>query len=421
MNLNVWIEILGKDVAVGTITGNSAEDAVFQYTDSYINSGYLPISISLQFQQEPFSPEQTRKYFDGLLPEGFTRQSVALKLHSDEGDYLKLLRALGRECLGAIRIEDSNSSPECDSAYEKLSLDNLKALASEGATKSTELITRAHLSLAGASGKVGLYYDNANNAWYLPTGRASSTHIVKQSHVRLSNIVVNEQLALMTAKKLGIAVPDSFIVSSEGVSDGDVLLALARYDRIITEKSKLACGLPVPLRLHQEDFAQAIGVAAKDKYETLGKHYLNDMMQILRLWSANPIEDQLRLWDVVAFNYLIGNTDNHIKNISLAYSPDMRSIRLAPAYDLISTVVYESSSLDMSFAINGKYDITALNRDDFKAAAVEAGLGSGMPMKRFDAIAKAFPAALADSAAELKDKGMYAVDEIMSHILRMRN
>ena len=61
----------------------------------------------------------------------------------------------------------------------------MKALAAEGAQKSAEIVTRSHLSLTGASGKVGLYYDTAGNQWYLPQGTAPSTHIVKQSHVRL--------------------------------------------------------------------------------------------------------------------------------------------------------------------------------------------------------------------------------------------
>ena len=61
----------------------------------------------------------------------------------------------------------------------------VKALAAEGAQKSVEIVTKSHLSLTGASGKVGLYYHEAGSRWYLPEGTAPSTHIVKQSHVRL--------------------------------------------------------------------------------------------------------------------------------------------------------------------------------------------------------------------------------------------
>ena len=53
------------------------------------------------------------------------------------------------------------------------------------------------------------------------------------------------------------------------------------------------------------------------------------------------------------FNYLIGNTDNHIKNLSLLYSEDLKSIRLAPAYDIVSTVIYKSSTSGWYWCKNG--------------------------------------------------------------------
>ena len=83
--------------------------------------------------------------------------------------------------------------------------------ASEGATESAELVTKTHLSLTGA-------------------------HIVKQSHVRLKKIVAND--------------------------DEAVLFATKRYDRIFVADANVIDGLPVPRRLHQEDFAQALGIAA---------------------------------------------------------------------------------------------------------------------------------------------------------------
>ena len=63
----------------------------------------------------------------------------------------------------------------------------------------------------------------------MPIGEAPSTHIVKQSHVRLKKIVSNEQLCLMTAKNLGIDVPESFIVTTNS-DDETVLFATKRYD-----------------------------------------------------------------------------------------------------------------------------------------------------------------------------------------------
>ena len=87
-------------------------------------------------------------------------------MHIDENDYVSILAGLGRECLGAIKIVDESDSiiePE----YRELSAAEVYELASEGATESAELVTRAHLSLTGASGKVGLYFDEKEKKWYL--------------------------------------------------------------------------------------------------------------------------------------------------------------------------------------------------------------------------------------------------------------
>lgn len=115
----------------------------------------------MPFGADTFSPRITRNYFEGLLPEGFSRKSVAKWMHADENDYLSILYGLGRECLEAVRISDADITEDKPS-YEPLSEEQVCELAHEGATKSAQLVTEAHLSLTGASGKVGLYYDKWN-------------------------------------------------------------------------------------------------------------------------------------------------------------------------------------------------------------------------------------------------------------------
>ena len=213
MEYIVSIEINRIQYEIGTISGNTYEDARFAYADSYLNmQGCEPVSLSLPLRREPFSPADTRCFFEGLLPEGFTRRTIASRMHFDENDYLSILHGLGQECIGAIRVFTLQEKAE--SGYEKIDDDQIKELASEGATASADMVAKTHLSLAGASGKVGLYFDEKNGEWYLPHGLAPSTHIVKQSHVRLDNIVINEQLCLMTASKCGIETP----LPSPGVS-----------------------------------------------------------------------------------------------------------------------------------------------------------------------------------------------------------
>lgn len=415
-NLGVWIEIGGLQTYVGRIIGEKEEDARFSYAEEYLSGNIArPISIHLPLSENAFSVDDTRNFFEGLLPEGFTRRCVAGLLHTDANNYLSLLAGLGNECLGAIKITDENNEV-VNADYQKLTIDEVSQLAREGAMETAELVTKSHLSLTGASGKVGLYYDENNKDWYLPKGSAPSTYIVKQSHVRLDGIVTNEQLCMMTAGNMGIEIPESFIVNVGDGRDEEVLLATKRYDRAIKYGLKKINGLSVPYRLHQEDFSQAMGISAHNKYESDNAGYLKMMFEIIRQKSFNPIADQLKMWDICIFNYLIGNTDNHIKNVSLLYDEELKTVRLAPAYDILSTVIYTSSTRDMAFSIGNEYDIKKITRDSFRREAANIGLGEQMAMKRFDYLANAFPDALNKAYDELLGKGFNKAIDIYERI-----
>ena len=414
-DLNISIEVNGKQHLVGHIYGNSYADAQFIYSRDYLNmKDIVPVSVNLPLQKEAFSAGETAAFFEGLLPEGFSRRAVANWAKSDEKDYLQILKKLGQECLGALLVnEEGNEIPGGN--YEKLSIQQVKALAAEGATRSTQLLLETHLSLTGASGKVGLYHDKDHDEWYLPLGNFASTHIVKQSHIRLDQIVLNEQICVRTANYIGIDVPDSFIIDMKNGDDADVLYATERYDRQLSKK-RTGDGLKIPMRLHQEDFAQALGIHSAYKYEVGKQGYLKKMFELLRKHSSNPLEDQLKLWDRIIFNYLIGNTDCHLKNYSLLYESSMQGIRLAPAYDIVCTRAYNSTK-DMSFYIGEETDIEKINRNSFIQAADEAGLGKKMAMKHFDHLADTFENSLKKAVEELEGQGFTRTGKFTERIL----
>ena len=400
--LNVFIEINGRQIVVGQIVGEGYLDARFKYCKEYLtSSNAMPISISLQLQEEYFSASQTKNFFESLLPEGFSRKAVAEWMKTDENDYISILAVLGKECLGAIKIIEGDGDEQA--AYVRLSEEKVKALAAEGATKSTEILIETHLSLTGATGKVGLYYNEAENAWYLPKGDAPSTHIVKQSHVRLKQIVINEQLCMKAAKRMGITVSDSFIICPDINADEELLYATARYDRVLSETDFID-GLQRPYRLHQEDFAQALGIFAAEKYEKKPSGYMARMFDLIRNNSSSPLEDQEALLRMIIFNYLIGNTDCHVKNFSLLYGKDLKSKRLAPAYDIVATRVYKTTP-EMSFFIGGELDIEKINRNSFGKAASEIGISKNLVLRIFDEMANEIEKFIQAAGEELCNAG----------------
>lgn len=413
--LVISIEINGTEHMVGTITGNDPMDACFAYDTEYIENIGKPISISLPIQEKMFTSVQTKNFFEGLLPEGFSRRAVATWMHADENDYLTILAKLGRECIGALKIVEETEK-KAFAEYRKLTSNQIKALAAEGAVKSTEILMESHLSLAGASGKVGLYYDQKEDMWYQPIGDAPSTHIVKQSHVRLDKLVINELLCLKTAKRMGIDTPDCFLVDAGEGKEEDILFATRRYDRM-EESTKIINGHLAPYRLHQEDFAQALGIPSSGKYEKNSSGYMKRMFECIRRYSSDPIKDQLALWDRVIYNYLVGNTDGHVKNFSFLYDKDLGKIRFAPAYDIVSTRIYGLTE-EMSFYIGGTNRIDEIDRETFRTAAREVGIGEKMALSRFDHMQEVFENNLRAAAEELYDQGLVEVMDIRDRILK---
>ena len=272
--------------------------------------------------------------------------------------------------------------------------------------KKGDIPTRATGSLiayeTGETTSYGIFNSQDSGPMFVdPSQMVYAGQIVGECN-RVNDIVVNEMLCQRTAEKLGISVPQSFIIKPEPEKPEQVLFASKRFDRFISDSSKTVEGIKVPFRLHQEDFAQAMGVLASAKYESdPSQQFLKKMFNIIKNNSMNPLEDQLFLWDRIVFNYLIGNTDCHIKNFSLIYSADLKTVRLAPCYDTICTTIYNGTTNNMAFNIGGKYDIQKINKDDFEKTALECGLGVSIAMKHFDEMQYNFKDALSSAASDL--------------------
>jgi HipA-like protein len=82
----------------------------FQYT-----TPSRAISLSLPISKEPFTPAQTRPFFEALLPEDAVRQRIAGQLKLAASDSYGLLSALGRDCAGALQILEAKRISETPS------------------------------------------------------------------------------------------------------------------------------------------------------------------------------------------------------------------------------------------------------------------------------------------------------------------
>ncbi|MDH5728857.1 MAG: type II toxin-antitoxin system HipA family toxin, partial [Gammaproteobacteria bacterium] len=194
------------------------------------------------------------------------------------------------------------------------------------------------LSLAGAQNKLPIRYRNGQVS--LPYGRAASTHIIKPAITHYESSVMNEWFCMRLAKLMDLPVPDVLIIGTE-----TPVYCVERYDRIIVTDEHVE-------RLHQEDFCQALGVAADVKYEKEGGPSLRDCFGLIRSASIQPAKDLNTALKWVVFNYLIGNADAHAKNIALLLT--QQGPRLAPFYDLMCTAIYEGLSDRLAMKIGNE-------------------------------------------------------------------
>lgn len=371
MDLPVSRQTADGIVDVGCIVDIEGLNPRFSYLPEYLtNPQRGSLSLSLPLREAAFSEDEFRPYFEGLLPEGDERRALAARLAVREDDYLAILARCGIDCIGDVIL---NKQAYVESAaYRPIALDRLH---SNTATPnpSARMQSESRLSLAGTQSKVGLYHDDEegfSEGWFQPLGGAPSNFIVKFAHDELPDLLTVEFLSLACAKACGLEVAETHLVNPAAP-----LLCSRRSDRKERAGGTIG-GLPAPLRLHQEDFTQAMGLLPASKYAELEPSTAQSVAEFMQMHFSAPGLARLAFARLALFNYLIGNCDNHLKNFSILHSEDGRSFRLAPAYDIVSTAYFARFSRQMGMAIGGTRDIDAVAPSDLAMLSKQMDVAS---------------------------------------------
>lgn len=336
-------------------------DLVFEYTAEALQLGVgRPLlSVSMPTRSRAYRGALPHSFFDGLLPEGDSRRMIAYDFGLDEQDVFGLLDALGRDCAGALTLLPEGEPPEEGGAAEPITEEDAAERIRNLRFHPLGVDRRVRVSLAGMQEK--LLLTRVAGSWALPIDGAPSTHIVKPAHPLLADSIANEALCMRAAAHMGIAVAPVAIHDFVDLT----ALVIERYDRSPAE------GDPErTVRIHQEDFCQAHGLDAQRKYEERGGPSLRGCAELIRRWSHT---DELeRLLDLVSLNVLAGNADAHAKNLSLLHGVEGQ-VRLAPAYDVMSTLHYPSVDPTAGMYINGVRRLDRVTARDLIDEAVAWG------------------------------------------------
>src|SRR5690606_11918442 len=97
-------------------------------------------------------------------------------------------------------------------------------------------------------------------------------------------------------------------------------------------------------RIHSEDFAQVFELYAHEKY---GRRNYEQIAATIYHYGGEGLPDTQQMARRLLANILLANGDAHVKNWTLHY-PDQRTARLAPAYDILTTLPYIRGETDLA-------------------------------------------------------------------------
>lgn len=371
------LDIYFHDKIAGQLEQDNHGEMNFTYSTNWLNNpDAVRISCSLPLRENTFKRKECQAFFGGILPEENQRRIIARNLGISANNDFSMLEIIGGECAGALTFvtRGEKLNPQ-DNEYRELTGSMLPCILRELPTRPLLAGEKnIRLSLAGVQDKIAVYIDG--DRIYIPLNNAPSTHILKPDFSLYEGVIFNEAFCLNLAKKMGLSVVDAEI---KKVEDIDYLL-VKRYDRIYTASKN---NINKILRVHQEDFCQALGIPSTHKYQNEGGPSLKQCFDLLRKESTIPVVDLDKMINAVIFNYLIGNCDAHGKNFSLLY---LDELQLSPLYDLISTIYYEDLSKKMAMKLGGEYHINKITLNHFDTLADDVGLAKPEVRRRIQSL-----------------------------------
>lgn len=378
----------------------------FKYDADWINWEHaVPVSISLPLREDQFTGAQVLAVFENLLPDyDPIRRRVAERVGAQGTDAFSLLSEIGRDCIGALQFLAEDEVPQAidELTGETLSEKNIEALL--GDLDVTPLGIRSEnsfrISIAGAQEKTALLHHKGK--WMQPSGTTPTSHIIKpqigkmHGGIDLSDSVENEYFCLKLLREFGLKTANAEIA----IFGKQKALIVERFDRRWTQDGRL-------IRLPQEDCCQALSVAPTGKYQSEGGPGIIDIMNVLR-GSDTPIEDRLDFFKANILFWLIGATDGHAKNFSLALSSRGR-FRMTPLYDVLTLqdsvdkkrLPHKDFKLAMRVGKSNQYNVTKIRGRHFLDTGVQAGLSRKVITELFDSIIALAPLAISRAANDL--------------------
>lgn len=390
------LDVYLNDLRAGALYRRRGGKLEFEYNQDY--AGKTPLSYSMPLAERLHRDAVVTPFLWNLLPDDLRLlQTWGRRYGVDPGNCFALLREIGEDCAGAVRLIDPERQAAASAGgLERISEKEIGERLEEmqrDPSAARSLRDHGRFSLAGAQPKVALRKEGGQ--WHVPWGKEPTSHILKPPRPDFAGLAENEHFCLNLASSLGIRAAESAVEEFAGRK----AIVVKRYDRF-RRSGQL-------VRIHQEDACQALGVGPQRKYESDGGPGVSDLMKLLA-GSKRRIEDRDTFMDAILFNYLILGTDAHAKNYAILHAQG--EFIMAPLYDVASFAPYARTRKEerLAMRIDRYYKIAQIQARHFERMARACDYPPKRLMSRLEELATLVPVKANELAAQSAKAGIDA-------------
>ena len=281
------------------------------------------ISLTMPVRAKSWNSKNLHPLFEMHLPEGYLLSII--KKHFSKftkTDDFGLLKLMSPSIKGRVSYEQ-----DLKVELKPLVLDDL--LHSSNEKLFDELVSRFALNspISGVQPKVLAQIENKATL-------KLEDYIVKSWGEEYPELALNEYLCMRVVQKANICVPEFYL------SQDRKLFIMKRFD--IKEDNTY---------LGFEDMCVLFGKNRDDKYEGTYEQIAKTIKTFVSpKYKKESLENFFKM---IVINFLLKNGDAHLKNFGLIYD-DISNIKLAPAYDVVTTTVYIKNDIPALHLLGSK-------------------------------------------------------------------
>ena len=325
-----------RDQRIGTLTRLAGQREVFEFDADYLRlaPSQRPVLGQLFEERLPdrLPTDGAMQWFAHLLPQGAMRKWLSDLSRVDADDTFELLRVLGDDLPGAVRM----------SAVDRPVPQTPAGAPSRSAAR-RPVAGGLKFSLAGQQYKLSA---RQLDKGLVVSGTDQGTPcIVKFDAPGFTNLARNEAATMRWAERAGLPTPPFRLGHIDELDQIPAGLPVGNGDIYVVERFDRRPGG----RVHMEDFAQVFNrdVLGMGIYDGSYEQIAETIGYLCPASLGNFLEQ-------IVFTICSGNADAHLKNFSLQYGDhsEPRSIRLSPMYDQIATVVYPTIDPELALSLD---------------------------------------------------------------------